>query len=86
MGFVVLDALRVGQIATIATMTKFGILLLAASAFAQKQPITLETLRTALDAEVRAEQARDRAYWEPLRRELEAFRHAERHDGTGAAI
>ncbi len=45
----------------------------------------LDPLRTALDAEVRAEQARDRAYWEPLRRELEAFRHAERHDGTGAA-
>src|ERR1039458_7594835 len=35
------------QIATIATMTKFSILLLAASAFAQKQPITLETLSTA---------------------------------------
>src|ERR1017187_9997788 len=32
------------QIATIATMTKFSILLLAACAFAQKQPITLETL------------------------------------------
>jgi hypothetical protein len=28
----------------------------------------------ALDAEVRAEQARDRDYWEPLRRELEQFR------------
>ena len=35
-------------------------------------------LRTALDAEVRAEQARDRAYWEPLRREIEAFRREER--------
>src|ERR1039458_2978719 len=35
------------RIATIATMTKFSILLLAASAFAQKQPITLETLSTA---------------------------------------
>src|SRR5674476_717502 len=32
------------QIVTIAPMTKFCILLLAASAFAQKQPITLETL------------------------------------------
>ena len=30
------------------------------------------------DAEVRAEQARDRAYWEPLRKELEQFRFAER--------
>ncbi|MBI3880838.1 MAG: hypothetical protein HY301_12370 [Verrucomicrobia bacterium] len=38
----------------------------------------LDALRTALDAEVRAEQARDRAYWEPLRKELEAFRRAER--------
>lgn len=38
----------------------------------------LEALREALDAEVRAEQAKDRAYWEPLRRELEAFRREER--------
>ena len=38
----------------------------------------LAGLRPALDAEVRAEQDKDRAYWEPLRRELEAFRHAER--------
>lgn len=38
----------------------------------------LDALRTALDAEVRAEQAKDRAYWEPLRKELEQFRHAER--------
>ena len=35
---------------------------------------SLDDLRTALDAEVRAEQARDREYWEPLRRELERFR------------
>ncbi len=35
---------------------------------------SLDDLRTALDAEVRAEQARDRDYWEPLRRELEQFR------------
>jgi len=28
----------------------------------------------ALDAEMRAEQAVDRAYWEPVRRELEAMR------------
>ena len=38
----------------------------------------LEPLRAALDAEVRAEQAKDRAYWEPLRRELEQFRREER--------
>ncbi|MHB1309495.1 MAG: hypothetical protein ACYDC1_18650 [Limisphaerales bacterium] len=38
----------------------------------------LDTLRAALDAEVRAEQAKDRAYWEPLRREIEAFRREER--------
>ena len=38
----------------------------------------LDALRTALDAEVRAEQAKDRAYWEPLRREMEQFRREER--------
>jgi hypothetical protein len=32
----------------------------------------------ALDAEVRAEQAKDRAYWEPLRSELERYRHEQR--------
>lgn len=37
----------------------------------------LDALRAALDAEVRAEQAKDRAYWEPLRREMETFRRAE---------
>ena len=37
-----------------------------------------DALREALDAEVRAEQARDRAYWAPLKAELEAFRRAER--------
>ena len=37
-----------------------------------------EPLREALDAEVRAEQAKDRAYWAPLKAELEAFRRAER--------
>jgi hypothetical protein len=41
-----------------------------------------DAMRTALDAEVRAEQARDRAYWEPLRREMEQFRKEER--GTEA--
>jgi hypothetical protein len=39
---------------------------------------SLDDLRTALDAEVRAEQARDRDYWEPLRRELEQFRREHR--------
>jgi hypothetical protein len=40
----------------------------------------LAALRPALDAEVRAEQDKDRAYWEPLRRELEEFRFAERRE------
>jgi hypothetical protein len=38
----------------------------------------LPRLREALDAEVRAEQDKDRTYWEPLKREMEAFRRAER--------
>ena len=38
-------------------------------------------LREALDAEVRAEQEKDRLYWEPLKRELAEFRRAER-EGT----
>jgi hypothetical protein len=37
-----------------------------------------DTLREAFDAEVRAEQAKDRAYWAPHKAELEAFRRAER--------
>lgn len=37
-----------------------------------------EALREALDAEVRAEQAKDRAYWAPLKAEIEALRRAER--------
>jgi len=37
-----------------------------------------EALRTALDAEVRAEQAIDRAYWAPLVAEFEGFRRADR--------
>jgi hypothetical protein len=41
----------------------------------------MEPLREALDAEVRAEQAKDRAYWAPLKAELEAFRRAERGGG-----
>ncbi len=43
-----------------------------------------EALRAALDAEARAEQAKDRAYWAPLKTELEAFRRAERA-GYGTA-
>ena len=39
---------------------------------------TLPELRAALDAEVRVEQEKDRLYWEPLKREMEAFRRAER--------
>jgi hypothetical protein len=41
-----------------------------------------DELRAALDAEVRAEQAKDRASWEPLRRELEQFRRDRREDGA----
>jgi len=37
----------------------------------------LPALREALDAEVRAEQEKDRIYWEPLKREMEAFRRDE---------
>lgn len=37
----------------------------------------LPMLRTALDAEMRAEQEKDRIYWEPLKRELGEFRRAE---------
>ena len=45
-----------------------------------------DRLRAALDAEVRAEKAQDRAYWEPLRREIEAFRREERKEDPGAGI
>ena len=38
----------------------------------------IDALRLALDTERQAEQALDRAYWEPLRRELEEFRRAEK--------
>ena len=37
-----------------------------------------DALREALDAETRAEQAKDRLYWAPLKAEFEAFRRAER--------
>ena len=40
----------------------------------------LPRLRVALDAEVRAEQEKDRIYWEPLKREMEEFRRAERRE------
>jgi hypothetical protein len=56
-----------------------------ARAYRERRPLLdlalardLEQLRGALDAEVRAEQAKDRAYWAPLKAELEAFRRAER--------
>jgi hypothetical protein len=42
-----------------------------------------EALREALDAEVRAEQAKDRAYWAPLKAEFEGFRRAEREGELG---
>lgn len=42
----------------------------------------LPRLREALDAEVRAEQEKDRTYWQPLKREMEVFRRAER-EGEG---
>jgi hypothetical protein len=38
----------------------------------------MPSLRAALDAEVRAEQEKDRQCWEPLKREMEAFRREER--------
>jgi hypothetical protein len=43
----------------------------------------LPALRPALDAEVRAEQDKDRAYWEPLKRELESLRLAEARERSG---
>ena len=43
----------------------------------------LDALRVALDAEVRAEQEKDRIYWAPLRRELEEFRRLERDQAAG---
>ena len=41
---------------------------------------TLENLRTALDAEVRAEQSRDREYWGPLKKELEQMQFYEKYN------
>jgi hypothetical protein len=45
---------------------------------AQARAANLPEVRTALDAEARAEQEKDRIYWAPLKRELEEFRRAER--------
>jgi len=45
----------------------------------------MDLLRAALDAEVRAEQARDRLYWEPLRQEMEVFRRQEREAGMAGS-
>jgi len=47
-------------------------------------PGASEALRQALDVEVRAEQAKDRAYWAPLKAEFEAFRRAEREGSSDA--
>lgn len=50
-------------------------------ALAQARPVLqevrqgVEAVGEALEAEQRAERARDRAYWEPLKRELETLRH-----------
>jgi len=56
-----------------------------ARAQAQRRPLLrlamrgrVDALREALDAEARAEQAKDRAYWDPLKAELEVWRRAER--------
>ena len=45
----------------------------------------LQELRAALDAEVRVEQEKDRVYWEPLKREMEEFRRAERENGEAGS-
>ena len=45
-----------------------------------------ELLRQALDAEARAEQAKDCVYWAPLRAELESFRSAERVGDWAASV
>ena len=51
------------------------------AAEAQTRPLLREVrggtsaLEQALEAEQQAERARDRAYWEPLKREIEILRH-----------
>jgi hypothetical protein len=56
-----------------------------AAAFAAKRPLLelasrkdFAALREELDSEKRLEQEKDRIYWEPLKREMEEFRRAER--------
>ena len=44
----------------------------------------LTALRAALDVEMRAEQDKDRAFWAPLKRELESLRLAETRSKPGA--
>ncbi|SKB07229.1 hypothetical protein SAMN02745166_04657 [Prosthecobacter debontii] len=63
-----------------------------ARALATKRPLLahafvgeIDLMRAALDAEVRAEQARDRLYWEPLRQEMEVFRRQERDAGNASS-
>ena len=53
--------------------------------FCEKRPLLalaksgdLSALRVELDVEKRREQEKDRLYWEPLKREMEEFRRAER--------
>jgi len=65
-----------------------------AAAFAAKRPLLelasrkdFAALREELDSEKRLEQEKDRIYWEPLKREMEEFRRAEREaawDGGAA--
>ena len=54
--------------------------------FSEKRPLLalaksgdLSALRVELDVEKRREQEKDRLYWEPLKREMEEFRRAERN-------
>lgn len=56
----------------------------ATALVATRPPLTpalrgdFEEFRREIDAEIRAEQDKDRRYWEPLKREMEEFRRAER--------
>lgn len=60
---------------------------LEASNFLKRRPLLAKAinsqpteLRVELDAEKRHEQEKDRLYWEPLKREMEEFRRAERSE------
>jgi hypothetical protein len=53
------------------------------SLLAQAMTGDVAALRPALDSEARAEQDKDRAYWEPLKRELESLRLAEARERGG---